>query len=186
LRMNEIKRIIGVVPIGDVPELVPKVIAAHISGYMKLAAEIIPPLQHPHYAYDEKRFQYDAGSILMDLNSLEFTDYEKIIGVLNVDLFVPILTYVFGEAKLGGTCGLVSLYRLEKNMHAPTTPASLVYERAAKVALHELGHLFSLVHCDNHHCLMHFSGSLSQLDEVPLYFCKYCSTYLKDAFKKSH
>ncbi|MBW2252743.1 MAG: archemetzincin, partial [Deltaproteobacteria bacterium] len=56
----------------------------------------------------------------------------------------------------------------------------LLYERAVKVALHELGHLFDLLHCEHKRCLMHFSGSIEELDEQPLYLCNYCSIYLQD------
>ena len=97
--MNSKKRIIGIVSVGEVPELAPKVIAAHINGYLKLPAEILTPLENPAYAFDEMRLQYNAGLILDFFESSPFDEYDKVIGVLNVDLFVPIFTHVFGEAK---------------------------------------------------------------------------------------
>ena len=33
----------------------------------------------------------------------------ELLGVTAVDLYIPILTFVFGEAQIGGPCGLVSL-----------------------------------------------------------------------------
>ena len=182
--MNSNKRIIGVVPVGEVPELAPKVIAAHITGYLKLSAEVLTPLDHPAYAFDEMRLQYNAGSILNFFDSSPFDEYDKVIGVLNVDLFVPIFTHVFGEATQNGKYALVSLFRLTEGKEGYKLPSSLLFERAAKVALHELGHLFNLFHCQDNKCLMHFSGDLEDLDHIPLYFCRYCSAYYQDALSR--
>lgn len=184
--MSSKKRVIAIVSAGDTDITAAKVIAAHIIGYMNLGAEIVQPIEHPAYAYDEIRFQYNAGTILKTFDTLPFDGFDKIIGVMNVDLFVPILTYVFGEARQGGRCALVSLFRLKQESKATIPPPSLVYERIAKVALHELGHLFNLFHCEDHHCLMHFSGGVCQLDETPLYFCRYCTSFLNHALKEDN
>ena len=177
--MSSHTRLVGVVPFGQVPEIALKIIGAHISGYFNLSSQILPSLEHPEYALDERRLQYDAGIILKTFESMRFKDYEKVIGVLNLDLFVPIFTHVFGEAKQGGKFALVSLFRLGKNPDGSIPPSSLIFERAAKVALHELGHLFNLLHCEDKRCLMHFSGGVKELDERPLYLCRYCSIYLQ-------
>ncbi|MGD2028299.1 MAG: archaemetzincin family Zn-dependent metalloprotease [Desulfobacterales bacterium] len=174
------KRPVGVVSLGEVPEIALKVIAAHISGYFNLSVQILPPLEHPEYAFDKRRFQYNAGIIIKAFESKRFTDYDKVIGVLNADLFIPIFTHVFGEAKQGGKFALVSMFRLGKDPDGSPSPSSLIYERAAKVALHELGHLFNLLHCREKKCLMHFSGGIQDLDETPIYLCRYCSTFFKD------
>ena len=175
-------RPIGVVPFGEVSEIVSKTIAANILGYLHLDTVIVPPVEHPHYAFDKGRLQYDAGILLKNFELIAFKDYEKVIGVVDLDLFVPILSYVFGEARQGGRCALVSIHRLKKNWDDSTSSMSLFLERTTKVALHELGHLFNLVHCMNEKCLMHFSGGIQDLDKSPPYFCRYCSLYLRDAF----
>jgi len=179
--MNSQKRIIGVVPVGDVPELAPKVIAAHITGYLKLEAEILTPLELPAAAFDEIQRQYNAAIILSCLESGPHDIYAKVIGVFNVDLFIPTFAYVFGEARQGGQHALVSLFRLTGEKDNRRRPSPIVCERAAKVALHELGHLYNLWHCEEKKCLMHYSGGLADLDDIPLYFCRYCSTYFRDA-----
>ena len=179
--MDSKKQTIGIMPFGEIPEIVPKIIAGNIIAYLNLLAEIIPPAENPDYALNGKRLQYDAGTILMNLESSCLNNYEKVIGVFDVDLFVPIFSYVFGEAKQGGKYALVSLFRLKNNPDGSITPSSIFYERAAKVALHELGHLYNLFHCEDKQCLMHFSGGLEDLDETPLYFCRYCTAFFKDA-----
>jgi len=182
--MHRKKRTIGVFAFGEVPPIYLKVIAAHISGYLKLDAEILSPVAHPHYALDEHRFQYDCGIILKTVAANAFEGYEKVIGVLTVDLFVPIFTYVYGEARQGGKIALVSTFQLHSNPQKTSEPSSLIYERTAKVAMHELGHLFNLMHCDDEKCLMHFSGSLKDLDRTPVYFCRYCTAYFSDALQR--
>jgi archaemetzincin len=110
--------------------------------------------------------------------------YDKVIGILDVDLFVPILTHVFGEARQGGKSALVSITRLKDDVDADHPPTPLLLGRAAKVALHEAGHLYNLFHCMDEKCLMGFSGGLSDLDLRPLYFCRYCHAFLRDALHR--
>jgi archaemetzincin len=166
-------------PLEIVPEIALKVIAAHISGYFNLPAQILPPLKLPEHALDQKRLQYDAGKILRSFESMEFNPCEKVIGVLCLDLHIPIFEYVFGEARQGERCAVISLFRLDKNPDGSSPPASLVHERAAKVALHELGHLYGLFHCEDNKCLMHFSGGIEDLDATQIFLCRYCASYLK-------
>ena len=173
-------RPIGVFSFGTVDALVLKAVSANITGYLHLDTEISAVREYPEYAYDPRRFQYNAGVILKACESLSFDRYAKVIGILEVDLFVPILTHVFGEARQGGHCALVSLHRLKKNPDGTRAGTALFLERAAKVALHELGHLFNLTHCDNERCLMHFSGGVPDLDRASPYFCRYCSLFLRD------
>jgi archaemetzincin len=169
---------IGVIAIGDIPKDVLKVIAAHITGYLNLKTDILPPLAHPAYAHDPRRQQYDAGIIISSLESTAVGDHDKIIGVLDVDLFVPIFTHVFGEARQGGNAAVVSFYRLGELFTKRTVMSPQVLERTAKVALHELGHLFNRVHCEDSRCIMHFSGQVDALDKIPPYFCMYCAAAL--------
>lgn len=172
---------IGVIAIGEVPDIAPKVIAAHISGYLNLRATVLPSLGQPTYAFNRERDQYNVATILKELETIRFQGVSKVVGVLTVDLFVPLFTHVFGEARKGGKVALVSLFRLRKGVSKHTPLSSEVLERAAKVALHELCHLYNLHHCDDRKCLMHFSGDLEDLDTMPLYFCRYCSKYFRDA-----
>jgi archaemetzincin len=182
--MNSKKRTIGVVPVGDVPVLAPKVIAAHIIGYFKLSAEILTPVELPAAAFDKIHCQYNAATILSCFESGSYDDYEKVISVFNVDLFIPTFAYVFGEAKQGGKHALVSLFRLIKGKKGRNPSSAILCERAAKVALHELGHLYNLLHCEEKNCLMHYSGGLADLDDIPLYFCRYCNIYFQEALAR--
>ncbi len=181
--MNTETLSIGVLPIGELPQSALENIAAHIRTHLDLKADILPPLKKPAYAYDERRDQYNAAVILKSLDAISFGDHVKVIGILNVDLFVPIFTHVLGEAREGGTYALASLYRLRKDQDGSITDIGLILERLAKVAIHEIGHAFNLGHCMNEKCLMHFSGGLKGLDAIEFKFCSYCSAFMVEAKK---
>ena len=175
---------IGVIPIGEIDAIFPKVIAAHLSGFLNTQPVVLEGLDAPSYAFDRERLQYNCAAILERLESTPLKGVDKIVGVLNVDLFLPIFTHVFGEAKQGGNVALVSTFRLGGNPSDHSTPHSLVLKRTAKVALHEACHLYGLTHCENRRCLMHFSGDLEDLDDIPFSFCRYCRSYFRNACRR--
>jgi archaemetzincin len=172
---------LGVAPVGEPTLLAAKVIAAHIEGFLELPCAILPGLPSPEFALDPGRLQYDAGRIIEGYEGWDLGECHKLVCVLSVDLFVPIFSHVFGEARLGGRVALVSQHRLGQTADGRPLRPEQVLLRTAKVALHELGHLFSLTHCSDPGCLMHFAGDCSDLDRVPLLFCRYCRQFLADA-----
>jgi archaemetzincin len=182
--MNSKKGCIGVVAIGEVPTVAPRDISSHIQKYLDLPSVVLPPLQHPIYAYDERRQQYNAAVILNAFESMPDHGCDKVIGVLNVDLFIPVFTYVLGEAQEGGKFALASMYRLRSGSKKFGQSMVQVLDRLTKVALHEIGHLFEVAHCMNEKCLMHYSSDLRDLDAINLSFCSYCSMYFSDSIRR--
>lgn len=172
------KELIGVVPLGEVPTLAVEVIAANITAYYKLPADILPVRPLPEAAFDEGRLKYNAGVLINILDGVDFHGYSKIIGIISRDMFIPIFNYVYGQAVQGGSRALVSLFRLNRNADGSTPSTALVFERAAKLALHELGHLFDLFHCNEPKCIMHFSGVIEDLNKIPFYLCRDCARRL--------
>ena len=176
--MKRAEQLIGVLPMGPVANPLPQVIAAHVQGYFRWPATVIAPAATPDQAYDNQRDQFDAGIILSAMEKRPSDRYIKIIAVMEADIFLPIFTHVFGEARQGGKYGLVSVFRLKRMQNGTVPTRETIAERAAKVALHELGHLYNLVHCDDQRCLMHFSENLETLDQLPFMFCRYCRTFI--------
>jgi archaemetzincin len=170
---------VAVVPFSRASTTAAKVIAAHVSGYLNLAVETLPPMEIPPDALDEHRLQYNAAALIQAIEAMPLKDYFKVIALFDVDLFVPLFTHVFGEARQNGRVGLVSLFRLEVHKDGSSPSADRVLERVAKIAMHELGHLLNLLHCDDDRCLMHFCGSLDTLDLIPFNFCRHCRTALR-------
>jgi archaemetzincin len=183
--MNLKKICIGVAPFGKVSDAALRGVAAYIQTHLNLEAHILSPFQDPAYAYDQKRGQYNAAIILKALNSMPFDEgVDKVICVMDVDLFIPIFTHVLGEANEGGRYALASLYRLGKATDRLPASFDQIIERLVKVAVHELGHLFNMAHCLNTQCLMHYSGNLADLDRTSLTFCDYCSEFLAYSIRR--
>jgi archaemetzincin len=173
----------GILAVGTVPTAALEVISDHIGSFFGLSTKILPRVDLPPHTRDERRMQYNAAAILKAVESMPFERYEKIIAVLNVDLFIPVFTHVFGEAREGGKCALVSLFRLRQHLGGANPGMDKALERLAKVTLHEAAHLFNLVHCMDPHCLMHFSMNLQDLDNTPVGWCRYCRAYLEEALR---
>lgn len=180
--MSSQEKIIAVQPLGGVREDVVEVIAANLQAFFQIPTQVFLDQPLPDGAYNPHRAQYNCYPILESLRTLSPNHAVKIIGVTDIDLFIPILTYVFGEAELGGRATVVSTYRLEKD-DKPVLPNCL-YDRAAKIAVHEMAHTFRLPHCREDGCIMNSFPVLSHIDDTPVHFCRYCVTFLKDEYEK--
>jgi len=172
---------LGLVPMGRPGELALRIVAANLQGMLRLPVDILSPLEVPEEAFFPRRRQYDAGVILRYLGELDLPAHPRLLGVTHLDLCIPILTYVFGEAQLGGRAAVVSTFRLRQGQGKAQVSMERFYERLAKVALHEVAHTFSLYHCENARCLMAFSPALDRLDEIGLVFCDRCEYMLRQA-----
>lgn len=133
-------------------------------------------LDHRH-AYDSKRAQYNSTKLLTCLLE-KVQNGDRILGVTEVDLFIPILTFVFGEAQLGGRVALMSAHRLRPQFYGLANNKRLFYSRCEKEAIHELGHTYGLIHCSSYDCAMHVSNSVEQVDLKPSSFCDRCKTVI--------
>lgn len=126
----------------------------------------------PHY--DPKRGQFHSTSILKELLKRFPSDGLKALLVVGVDLFIPILTFVFGEAQLGGKVGIVSTARLRQQFYQLPEDKGLLIRRLLKEVKHELGHTFGLLHCEDHRCVMSVAHNVLGVDSKGLDFCKAC------------
>ena len=128
--------------------------------------------------YDPVRNQYNSTWILSKLLEKAPDEDCKILGVTTVDLFVPVLTFVFGEAQLQGKAAVVSSYRLRDELYGlPKNPERL-RKRLEKEAVHELAHTFGLVHCRRPECVMHSYTYAEEIDLKSKDFCSTCSVLL--------
>lgn len=131
-----------------------------------------------HQFYNPGRRQYDANGLLKLISDNAPEGPLKVIGMLRVDLYIPILTYIFGQASLNGRTGVVSLYRLRNEHYGLEPDYDLLIERFSKVTLHELGHTFGLIHCSNPVCVMRSSTYVEDLDQKDKSFCYHCRAEL--------
>jgi archaemetzincin len=129
--------------------------------------------------YDAKRGQYHSTSILKELLYSLPSDAVRTIGIFPFDLFIPILTFVFGEAQLNGKVAVVSTARLEQEFYGVPSNEQLFKRRLIKEVKHELGHTFGLLHCTRRSCVMSLATSIADVDQKGLLFCDSCGDALK-------
>lgn len=130
--------------------------------------------------FDAARQQYHSSGLLLQLITRPPADAVKILGIANVDLFIPILTFVFGEAQLGGIGAVIGLQRLNNLFYGLPEDRDLFRSRIVKEAIHELGHTFGLIHCRNQRCVMKSSTYVEDVDQKPLEMCDTCRSRLRD------
>jgi archaemetzincin len=128
----------------------------------------------PKDSLDPRRGQHSSTRILRWILASGLPDGTKVVGVTDVDLFIPVLTFVFGEAQLGGHAAVVSLARLRRTYDDRPAPEAMVEARLLKECLHELGHTFGLAHCIDGACVMSRSNSVLDVDRKREAFCRDC------------
>jgi archaemetzincin len=144
---------------------------------------ILPLIEEKDLWLDPVRKQYHSTPILETLAVISPPEAVKVLAITKVDLFIPILTHVYGEAQLGGKACILSTYRFnEEPSHGPST--EMFYCRLLKEAVHELGHTFNLRHCTDSTCAMHYCRSVKEVDRKSNHFCRYCAVLLSDEMKR--
>jgi archaemetzincin len=121
---------------------------------------------------DARRQQHSSTRILQWLARHRPPAALKVIALTDVDLFIPILTFVFGEAQLNGPAAVVSAARLLPDRS--TLGQRVLAARLAKECVHELGHTFGLIHCDSPGCVMMRSVNALDVDAKTASFCESC------------
>jgi archaemetzincin len=130
------------------------------------------------FSYDPVRRQYGSTAVLESLVRLCPADAWKLLAVTERDLFIPVLTFVYGHAQLGGRAAVISLARLRQEFYGLPSNRGIFYERAHKEALHEVGHTCGLVHCGDRSCAMALGTNIRQIDGKRAAFCAACAAKL--------
>lgn len=139
-----------------------------------------PPRPAPAAAFDATRGQWSSVVILRDVIDACPADGLKILGLTGEDLFIPMLSFVFGQAQLGGRGALVSTARLRQEFYGLPENRPLFVGRLTREVVHELGHAFGLVHCPDPACPMSLSTSIRQVDRKGGGFCAGCAIRLRE------
>jgi len=129
-------------------------------------------------AYDRARGQYNSTTLLSTLLEGGARPPDKHILLVDVDLCIPVLTFVFGEAQFDGTAAIVSTHRLTNQFYGLPGSHELLLARTEKELIHELGHTFGLYHCHQFECVMRSSTYVEEIDIKRATPCRECSARL--------
>ena len=148
-------------------------LAAALARIFCTPCRIRPQVVDLGFALDPGRGQYHSTAILQHMERV-CESQARVLGVTSCDLYVPVLTFVFGEAQLDGNCAVVSTARLQEEFYGLPGREELLRRRLIKEAVHELGHTFGLRHCPDWRCVMTSSHAVERLDVKQEEFCPSC------------
>ena len=164
---------IVLIPIGNGDEVILEALRHPLEEVFGQRAQIGDSIALPQESWDQQRGQHLASFLLAELPSLPYSG-DRVLGVVDVDIFAPGLNFVFGQADISGKRALISLQRLRQEFYGLPRDENVFRERALKEAVHELGHTYGLRHCPDPTCVMHFSNSLPDTDLKGWNFCPVC------------
>jgi archaemetzincin len=101
-------------PVRKVEESLLRDLSAAIPRSLDVACEILPYVLDPTPSYHAERQQYHSSEILQRMQALVRPQDWRFLAIADVDLYIPVLKYVFGEAQIAGPCAVVSIHRLRQ------------------------------------------------------------------------
>jgi len=132
----------------------------------------------PAFALNPARKQYDSTRLLAEMKA-RFPE-GMVIGAAACDLFIPVLTFVFGEAEMPGRAAIFSIHRLREEFYGLPPDRALLTARALRELWHEAGHLHGLAHCQDWNCVMSSSHSVERVDSKSEHYCRECARKLRN------
>lgn len=156
-------------------------VEARLSGAFGLAVRRLSRARPSEGAWNASRGQYDASELLRAVAGCVPADTARVLGVTARDIYLPGLSFVFGQAQLEGRAALLSLARLQQEFYGFPCDTLLLMTRACTEAVHELGHTFGLVHCRDPRCVMSLSTTVNQVDAKLQEFCGSCRILLRES-----
>jgi len=168
---------IGILPVGNVDSAILLRIKDGLVKVFPETTSLIVDERLPlsEKSFDKNRRQYRSNQILATIQSYALKKgLNRILGVVDADIFVPELNFVFGEAAFPGKAALISLWRLKSEFYGSPSNIEVFAERSLKEAVHEVGHTLGLKHCPRSSCVMHFSNSIFDTDKKQSLFCDNC------------
>ena len=157
------------------PELADR-LGRHLGGQFHVSFAVSAVVPEPSFAFHPERGQYHSSAILAWLEKQDRPGLWRTLAVTDADLYIPILTFVFGEARLGPGPAIVSTHRLRQEFYGLPADPELLFQRLARESIHELGHTLGLRHCEDYGCAMAGSPGVEWIDLKGSTLCDLCKT----------
>jgi len=161
-------------PVGIADAQLLEWLAEGLHHKFQVPVEILKPALDPAFALHAERQQYHSSEILASMQRYVNSSTWRLLGITEADLYIPILTFVFGEAQLGGKSALVSYRRLQQEFYGLPPDRDLLANRLLVESVHELGHTLRLTHCHDYQCAMAPSHAVEWIDIKDSGFCEDC------------
>lgn len=186
---------INVIPLNNIDKSILEFLQNSLRNIFNKETCILDKINIPGNSFNQSRNQHDANKILNYLiENLPLKSIQDInLAILDLDIFVPSLNFVFGLAVNFPRICLISTARLDPLFYTnfnyslksnSLTPRlikkekNIFEERILKEAVHEIGHTLGLNHCSNYKCVMYFSNTLLDTDKKGYNFCLNCLNIL--------
>ncbi len=168
-------------PVGSVDARLLEWLRQALHEKFRVPAEVLGPAVDPLFALHAERQQYHSSEILGHMQRYVSGKTWRLLGVTSHDLYIPILTFVFGEAQMGGASAVVSYHRLEQQFYGLPQDMDVLANRLLIEAVHELGHTLHLKHCHDYRCAMAPSHAVEWIDLKDSGFCDDCLSQVLQA-----
>ena len=166
------KKKILIVSFGQIEKGIVDKISYPISRRFGVKTENFGQMPIPWTAKRDSQFKA-SDFLAAEKEILENNPAEAVLGICKKDLYEPNLNFIFGLASPKDQVAVVSLVRLLDDNK------KLFFERIKKEAIHEIGHLFGLDHCQDRLCAMSFSNNLADVDFKKSALCPNCQKLLR-------
>jgi len=173
--------LLHLLPVGTIDISLLQHLRSAIPQRLPIACEILPYELDPTPSYHPERQQYHSSEILHRMQPLVRPQDWRFLAIADVDLYVPILKYVFGEAQIGGPCAVVSVHRLRQGFYGLDEDDKLLRQRLLKESVHEVGHTLDLRHCQDYSCVMASSHSVEWIDLRESTLCDSCRAQVESS-----
>ncbi|HZQ68652.1 MAG TPA: archaemetzincin family Zn-dependent metalloprotease [Terriglobales bacterium] len=167
-------KVLQLLPIGNLDAGLLMQLGPALADAFRIPCEVITRPLDPEIAFHGERQQYHSSELLQQMQSYLGHHCWRLLGITAVDLYIPILTFVFGEAQMGGPCALVSLHRLRQEFYGLPPDRDSLRERLLKECVHEIGHTLNLTHCQDYSCAMAPSHAVEWIDLKESSLCANC------------
>jgi archaemetzincin len=169
---------IRIVPINTVEAAFLDRLAVCLEERFLVTARVERSLVVPRSTLNATRGQLFVATLMSKVQRAHPDPGALSLALTDFDLYKTSHRFVFGDADDEQGVAVVSIHRLRSEFYCEPSDANLLFQRALKEAIHELGHAFGLKHCYNARCAMYYSNSIFETDNKMPHFCEICDRRL--------